>query len=112
MLQNRQSTTGMKEPTDINALTEEYLRLAYYGLRAKDKSFNATIKTDFDQSIDKVQVVPQDIVRVLLNLVNNAYYTVTEKKKHASKGSTGNGYEPTVTVTTIRNNGHVEIKIK
>jgi len=107
MLHHSQSNTGTKEPIDINALTDEYLRLAYHGLRAKDKSFNATTKTEFDHNIHKVQVVPQDIGRVLLNLINNAYYTVTEKKKQKQ-----NGYDPTVTVTTIRNNGHIEIKVK
>jgi nitrogen-specific signal transduction histidine kinase len=81
MLQHTQSSTGAKEPTDINALTEEYLRLSYHGLRAKDKSFNATTKTEFDKRIGNVLVVPQDIGRVLLNLINNAYYTVAEKKK-------------------------------
>ena len=107
MLQHSQSSTGIKEPIDINALTDEYLRLAYHGLRAKDKSFNAVTKTNFDNSIDRVNVIPQDIGRVLLNLINNAYYTVTEKKKQVQ-----NGYEPTVTVTTLRDNGSVKIKVK
>ena len=106
MLQHSQTNTGSKELIDINALTDEYLRLAYHGLRAKDKSFNAITKTEFDNNIGKVQVVPQDMGRVLLNLINNAYYTVTEKKKLVQ-----NGYEPTVTVTTTRNNGHLEIKV-
>ena len=65
----------------MNALADEYLRLAYHGLRAKDKSFNATIKTDFDKSIGKINIVPQDIGRVILNLINNAFYAVDEKKK-------------------------------
>jgi hypothetical protein len=68
MLQHSQSSTGAKEQVDINALTDEYLRLAYHGLRAKDKSFNAITKTEFDQGIDKINVVPHDIGRVLLNL--------------------------------------------
>src|SRR5437763_11311884 len=68
MLQHSRASTGKKEPTDINALADEYLRLSYHGLRAKDKSFNATLKTDFDESIGKINVVPQDIGRVLLNL--------------------------------------------
>ncbi|MDP9229262.1 MAG: two-component sensor histidine kinase, partial [Bacteroidota bacterium] len=81
MLQHSRSSTGQKEPTDINALADEYLRLAYHGLRAKDKSFNATMKTNFDETIAKINIIPQDIGRVLLNLYNNAFYVVTEKKK-------------------------------
>ena len=107
MLQHSQSSTGAKEHVDINALTDEYLRLAYHGLRAKDKSFNAITKTEFDHRIEKINVVPQDIGRVLLNLINNAYYTVNEKKK-----ADHNGYEPTVTVTTVKDNGQVKIKVK
>src|SRR5512138_2360461 len=93
--------------TDINVLADEYLRLAYHGLRAKDKSFNAKFETDFDNSIGKVNIIPQDIGRVILNLINNAFYTVTEKKKINQ-----NGYEPRVTVTTLKDNGKIEIKIK
>ena len=107
MLQHSQSSTGVKQSIDINALTDEYLRLAYHGLRAKDKSFNAITKTDFDNKIDKISVVPQEIGRVLLNLINNAYYTVSEKKKLKQ-----NGYEPTVTVSTVRDNGTIKIKVK
>jgi C4-dicarboxylate-specific signal transduction histidine kinase/tetratricopeptide (TPR) repeat protein len=107
MLQHSQSSTGAKEQVDINALTDEYLRLAYHGLRAKDKSFNAITKTEFDHRIDKINVVPQDIGRVLLNLINNAYYTVNEKKKIKQ-----NGYEPTVTVTTVQDDGKVKIKVR
>jgi len=107
MLQHSQTSTGVKETVDINALTDEYLRLAYHGLRAKDKSFNAITKTEFDHRIDKISVVPQDIGRVLLNLINNAYYTVNEKKKVRQ-----NGYEPTVTVTTVKDNGQVKIKVR
>ncbi len=98
MLMHSRSSTGQKEPTDINALADEYLRLAYHGLRAKDKSFNATTKTDFDNSIGKINAVPQDIGRVILNLINNAFYAVDEKKKQA-----GDEYEPTVTVKTTKN---------
>ena len=107
MLQHSQTSTGMKEAIDINALTDEYLRLAYHGLRAKDKSFNAITKTKFDNSIEKISVVPQDIGRVLLNLINNAYYTVNEKKKIKQ-----NGYEPIVTVTTVKDDGAVRITVK
>ena len=74
MLQHSRATSGKKEPTDINALCDEYLRLSYHGMRAKDKDFNADFKTDFDESIGKINIVPQDIGRVLLNLFNNAFY--------------------------------------
>jgi signal transduction histidine kinase len=95
MLQHSQKGSGVKEPTDINALADEYLRLAYHGLKAKNKSFNAIIKSDFDQSIGNVNIIPQDIGRVLLNLINNAFYAVNEKKKQL-----GDGYEPEVMVST------------
>jgi signal transduction histidine kinase/ligand-binding sensor domain-containing protein len=95
MLQHSRSSTGVKELTDINALCDEYLRLAYHGLRAKDKSFNADFSFNPDPNVGKVNVVPQDIGRVLLNLINNAFYAVHEKKKQ-----TGDGYEPRVTVST------------
>jgi signal transduction histidine kinase len=74
MLQHSRSSNGLKESTDINALCDEYLRLSYHGLRAKDKSFNATLKTDFDESIGNINIIPQDIGRVVLNLINNAFY--------------------------------------
>jgi len=95
MLQHSRSSSGVKEPTDINALADEYLRLAYHGLRAKDKSFNAMMKTDFDENIGNINVIPQDIGRVILNLITNAFYVVDEKKKQQPEG-----YEPTVTVST------------
>jgi two-component system NtrC family sensor kinase len=107
MLQHSRSSSGVKESTDINALADEYLRLSYHGLRAKDKSFNASFKTDFDNSIGKINIIPQDIGRVLLNLYNNAFYAVTEKKKQAS-----DTYEPTVSVSTKKMNGKMEIKVK
>jgi len=97
MLQHSRASTGKKEPTDINALADEYLRLAYHGLRAKDKSFNANMKTDFDQTIKKINIVPQDIGRVLLNLINNAFYAVTERKQQLD-----GAYEPTVSINTMR----------
>ena len=96
MLQHSRSSSGTKEPTDINALCDEYLRLSYHGLRAKDKSFNAEMKTDFDASLPKVNVIPQDVGRVVLNLLTNAFYAVNEKSK-----MNPSGYEPTVTVSTI-----------
>jgi two-component system NtrC family sensor kinase len=106
MLQHSRSSSGQKEPTDINALADEYLRLAYHGLRAKDKTFNATMKTDLDQNIGKINIIPQDIGRVILNLVTNAFYVVDEKKKQ-----TGDGYEPTVSVSTMKVNDKVEIRV-
>jgi len=107
MLQHSRSSSGVKEPTDINALADEYLRLAYHGLRAKDKSFNSTMKTDFDGSIGKINVIPQDIGRVILNLITNAFYVVTEKKKLI-----GEGYEPTVSVSTKKDGNKVFISVK
>jgi two-component system, NtrC family, sensor kinase len=95
MLQHSQKSAGQKVLTDINALCDEYLRLSYHGLRAKDKNFNATLKTDFDNSIGKINIVPQDIGRVLLNLYNNAFYAVNEKKKLLPEN-----YEPAVSVVT------------
>jgi two-component system, NtrC family, sensor kinase len=95
MLQHSRAGSGKKEPTDINTLCDEYLRLAYHGLRAKDKSFNATMKTSFDASIGKVDIIPQEIGRVVLNLITNAFYAVQHKKKTADAG-----YEPTVSIST------------
>jgi signal transduction histidine kinase len=107
MLQHSRSSSGVKEPTDINALADEYLRLAYHGLRAKDKSFNATMRTDFDEGIGNVNVIPQDIGRVILNLITNAFYVVNEKAK---QGITG--YEPTVSVSTKKEGNKVLISVK
>ena len=111
MLQHSRSSNGQPEPTDINALTDEYLRLAYHGLKAKDRAFDVNIKMDFDNSIGKINVIPQDIGRVILNLINNAFYAVDEKKKHASANSAQNGFEPIVLVSTKKNNGNVEIRV-
>ena len=99
MLQHSRSSSGVKEPTDINALCDEYLRLSYHGLRAKDKSFNAVMKTDFDTSIGKVKVIPQDMGRVILNLLTNAFYAANDRLRHAQPDSQ---YEPTVSVITKR----------
>ena len=107
MLQHSRSSTGVKEPTDINALADEYLRLAYHGLRAKDKEFNAIMKTDFDETIGKINIIPQDIGRVLLNLYNNAFYAVSEKKKQQLEY-----YEPSVSVATKKINNKAEITVK
>lgn len=107
MLQHSRKNTGQKELTDINALADEYLRLSYHGLRAKDKSFNAAFKTNFDNSIGKISIVPQDIGRVLLNLFNNAFYAVHEKAKKLDTG-----YEPTVSVSTKKLDDKIEINVK
>jgi signal transduction histidine kinase len=104
MLQHSRKSSGAKEPTDINALTDEYLRLSYHGLRAKDKNFNADFKTDFDSTIGKINIIPQDMGRVILNLINNAFYAVTEKKKLNI-----DGYKPTISVQTKKINDKIEI---
>ncbi len=111
MLQHSRNSTNQKEPTDINKLADEYLRLCYHGLRAKDKDFKATLKTDYDESIETVNIISQDIGRVLLNLYTNAFYAVNQKKKQQAKD-----YEPTVSVITKRINstsgdGGIEIRV-
>jgi signal transduction histidine kinase/tetratricopeptide (TPR) repeat protein len=125
MLQHSRQTKGVKEPTDINALCDEYLRLSYYGMRAKDKNFNADFKTDFTESIGKINVVPQDIGRVLLNLFNNAFYAVN-RSPHPPRSEFGAGsevnsgqalkgssdYEPTVSISTKRLDGKILISVK
>jgi two-component system NtrC family sensor kinase len=107
MLQHSRSSTGVKEISDINALADEYLRLSYYGLRARDKLFHATMRTDYDKRIGNINIIPQDIGRVLLNLYNNAFYAVSEKKKQQLES-----YEPIVYVSTHRNGNKVEIHVK
>jgi signal transduction histidine kinase len=107
MLQHSRSSTGKKEPVDINALTEEYLRLAFHGIRAKNKDFNLSMITHFDQDIGQIQIIPQDIGRVLLNLYNNAFYAGHEKKKLHLQG-----YEPSVFVSTKKSGNKIEIRIK
>ncbi len=108
MLQHSRTNTGKKELTDINGLADEYLRLSYHGLRAKDKLFNAEIKTSFDKSIGNINIMPQDIGRTLLNLFNNAFYAVNEKKKLL-----GDSYQPSVKITTERLQGDkIEIRVE
>lgn len=107
MLQHSRGGNDVKEPTDINELADEYLRLAYHGLRAKDKSFNATMKTDFDEKLDKIDVVPQDIGRVILNLITNAFYAVSERAKENSDKD----FVPTVSVSTKGVGNGVEISV-
>jgi signal transduction histidine kinase len=106
MLQHSRTSSGQKELTDINALADEYLRLAYHGLRAKDKTFNAKFEANCDNSIEKINIIPQDIGRVILNLINNAFYAVSEKKKQLQ-----DGYEPTVTVSTKKVGDKVELRV-
>ncbi len=112
MLQHSRVSSGQKEPTDINALADEYLRLSYHGMRAKDKSFNATLQIDFDETIEKINIVPQDIGRVLLNLFNNAFYAVTEKKNALQSPKGEVTYEPTVSVCTKKVDSKVEIHVE
>ena len=133
MLQHSRSSSGKKEPTDINALVDEYLRLAYHGLRAKDKSFNATMETDFDGTIGQINIIPQDIGRAILNLITNAFYACTERSRSVvnEKSSSanlssealakleasgdaraGDKYEPTVSVSTKKTGHQVLISVK
>jgi len=126
MLQHsRSGSSSVKEPTDINALADEYLRIAYHGLRAKDNSFNATMKTEFDERIGKINIMQQDIGRVLLNLYNNAFYAVNEKARQSGNArprdprlndsvgqAVGRGYEPTVSVSTKKISDKVLITVK
>jgi signal transduction histidine kinase len=107
MLQHSRASSGKREPTDINALADEYLRLAYHGLRAKDKFFNATMMTDFDETIGSVNIIPQDIGGVILNLITNAFYSVVEKAKQYPEG-----YEPLVLVSTKKIDNNVELSVK
>jgi len=106
MLQHSRSHSGVNEPTNINTLADEYLRLAYHGLRAKDKSFNAITKTDLDEAVGVINVIPQDIGRVIFNLIANAFYAVAEKKRQQPT------FEPTVTVTTKRIGENILILVK
>jgi two-component system, NtrC family, sensor kinase len=107
MLQHSRTSNNKKEPTDINVLADEYLRLAYHGLRAKDKSFNAALKTDYDENIGLIKIISQDIGRVILNLITNAFYAVMEKKKLQLEG-----YEPTVTVSTKKIDNKIIVSVK
>ena len=107
MLQHSRTSNNKKEPTDINVLADEYLRLAYHGMRAKDKSFNAALKTDYDENIGLIKIISQDIGRVILNLITNAFYAVMEKKKVHPEG-----YEPTVTVSTKKIDNKIIVNVK
>ena len=119
MMLHSRSSTGIKEPTDINALVDEYLRLSYHGLRAKDKSFNATMQTNFDNNIREIKIISQDIGRALLNLFNNAFYSVNEKYRqwHSTSMPNDKTFDPTVWVNTKKINspsgdGGIEISVK
>ncbi|MBS1525724.1 MAG: tetratricopeptide repeat protein [Bacteroidetes bacterium] len=107
MLDHSRVSSGQKEPTDLNVLADEYLRLSYHGLRAKDKEFNAELITHFDEKLPKINVVPQDIGRVLLNVINNAFYAVQQKAK-----TTAYNYNPMVEISTARQNGSILISVK
>jgi two-component system, NtrC family, sensor kinase len=107
MLQHSHNGAGQKELTDINALADEYLRLSYQGFRVKDRAFNSTMRTAFDPTIAKINIVPQDMGRVFLNLFNNAFYTLFEKKKQL-----GDAYEPKLIVTTKNFDEKVVISVK
>ncbi|RYY90860.1 MAG: histidine kinase [Chitinophagaceae bacterium] len=107
MLQHSRQNNDQKELTDVNALTDEYLRLSYHGLRAKDKSFNAVMETHYDTAIGKIELLPQDIGRVLLNLFTNAFYSVQQKK-----GIQGNSFEPKLFISTSKVPGGIEISVK
>ena len=110
MLQHSRTNSGEKEFTDLNQLVDEYLRLAYHGLRAKDKSFNAALETHFDTSIGKLKIIPQDIGRVVLNLITNAFHACSDKKKLLSdKGDTE--FQPSVSVHTKKINKHIEVSV-
>ena len=106
MLQHSRGTEGKKEPTDVNVLADEYLRLAYHGMRAKDKSFNVTMDSEFDEKVPELLVVPQDIGRVLLNLITNAFHAVAEKKSQ-----TAGDYQPAVNIKTKLENNQVVITV-
>jgi C4-dicarboxylate-specific signal transduction histidine kinase len=107
MLQHSRSNTGQNVPTDINELVDEYLRLGHHAFRAKEKSFNPEIKTDFDNTIGKINIIPQDIGMVLLNLYNNAFYSVNEKKKRQSEA-----FEPTISVTTKKTGNKIFVSVR
>jgi signal transduction histidine kinase len=116
MLQHSRISNGQKELTDINTLCDEYLRLSYHGLRAKDKTFNADFKTEFDASLPKVNIIPQDIGRVLLNLINNAFYVVAERQRNltglSNLSDLDSHYEPTVSISTKNFSDRIEIFVK
>lgn len=106
MLQHSSSSTGIKEPTDINKLIDEYTRLCYHGIRAKDKTFNAGIQTEYDERIGNISIIPQDIGRVILNLLTNAFFAVHERKQQETAG-----YQPAVSIRTTKIGSAVEVSV-
>jgi two-component system, NtrC family, sensor kinase len=108
MLQHSQISSGVKEPKNINTLADDYLKLAYQGYRAKDKSFNATLKTDFDHSIGNINIVPQEIGNVLINLFNNAFYALSAKAFAKNDGN----YEPTLLLKTRKLDNKIDIIVQ
>ncbi len=111
MLMHSRTSKGEKEATDINALVDEYLRLAYHGLRAKDKSFNVKLETDYDDSTGKIEIVPQDIGRVILNIITNAFHACTERNRNVNDEIKPEDYQPTVTVNTKKAADQILISI-
>lgn len=112
MLQHSRSSAGKKEKTDLNQLVDEYLRLSYHGLRAKDKSFNAEFTTDLDPEVPALEIVPQDIGRVVLNLINNAFYAVNEKRISLQKEGEKETYQPKVSVSTKKSGKKITLKVQ
>jgi signal transduction histidine kinase len=106
MLQHSRTNTGKKEPVNINVLIDEYVRLTYHGWRAKDKSFNTKLETDYDSSLPLIEVVPQDFARVILNIVNNAFYAVNAKRSMMKSG-----YEPTVKIATRNSENKIQVTV-
>jgi two-component system, NtrC family, sensor kinase len=111
MLEHSRASTGVRELTDINKLADEYLRLSYHGLRAKDKDFNADFKTHFDENLPKINVIPQDLGRVLLNLINNAFYAVNQRQQLSKGSKLLESYTPSVSVTTQQLDNQIIIKV-
>ncbi len=112
MLQHSRTNTGQKEPTDINALADEFLRLSYHGLRAKDKTFNVDFKAELDPNLPMIQAVPQDLGRVFLNLINNAFYACNERAKLNTQSLNPEAYKPLVIVSTHKTNDIIEISVR
>ena len=112
MLQHSHSQTGAMEQTDLNALADEYLKLSFYGFRTKNKAFNCTIETFFDKSLEQIHIIPQDIGRILVNLYNNAFYAMNEKKNYAVATKEGETFEPTLIITTHKKGNAAAITIR
>ncbi len=113
MLEHSRASTGVRELTDINKLADEYLRLSYHGMRAKDNTFNADFTTDFDENLPKIEVIPQDMGRVLLNLINNAFYAVNQRKQDViARNEAISNYTPSVSVSTEQVDNQIIIKVK